>query len=457
MEAKTFIPTHRMTEVNRLLDELLAEPFAGNQKIEDATLESVQASFEEIDEAFADGMPPPELADLRDSYTRSKDLFCLILMELEAMGATGNETLHELRHSDAGTQFVTPAALESSRAQAAAPTLTLVPPPPTEEELAEVSANWEEAANLWDTHAEADETLNQKQKLRPTPPPAPAFYSPPPVQKVRNASVEEEIAPEIFETIEEDVEEVTVLKSIHEKSFEMAEPPPRAPVPPPAPVAEVAPVVVAPVATTPVATALNEKTEEYLEHAEKFQQAGLDQFEAQCRLFAVECELWARLRPAVQLFWTKKESAIREILDSGNKRFDLHPVLKKGLEGLAKEGKDFLPAGGLPYPALLNSVRFMLSSPLWDAFWPLPVELGMLALFFGSDRTMRGLVLRNHLQLKGLGADEGLELSFRLFRCQTSRNRVLTPAGEAPDLETIRRDTARLVELTKKLGIGSQE
>ncbi len=449
MEAKTFIPTHRMTEVNRLLDELLAEPFAGNQRIEDATLESIQTSFEEIDEAFADGMPPPELADLQDSYHRSKDLFCQILMELETMGATGNETLHELRHRDAGTQFVT-THLESSRAQSAAPapTLTLVPPPPAEEEaVSEMSSSWAEAESLWDTHAEADETLNQKQKPRPTPPPAPAFYSPPPVKETHTPPPVVESVPEIFET-EDDLEEVTVLKSIHEKPVDLPEPP-RAPAPPPAPIAVVAPVT--------VATELNEKTEDYLAEAQAFQKAGSERFEAQCRIFAVECELWARLEPAVQLFWAKKESAIREILDIGNKRFDLHPVLKKGLEGLAKEGKDYLPQGGLPYPALLNSVRFMLSSPLWDSFWPLPVELGMLALLFGADRTMRGLVLRNHLQLRGLGAEDGVELAFRLFRCQAARNRVLTPMGEVLDIETIRRDTTRILELAKALGTSSHE
>lgn len=436
MEAKTFHPTQRMTEVNKLLDGLLAEPFAASQKIEDATLESIQASFEEIDEAYSEGAPPPELADLRDSYDRSKELFCMILMELEAMGATGNETLHELRHRDTGTQFIT-AQLESSRTPApppapvAAPTLTLVPPPAEEEVAAETAApapnkNWEEAESLWDTHSEADQTLNKKPKSKFNPLPTPSFLKPAP------ATTPEVVAEAAAPVEAEDRDEVTVLKYIEEKKVV-------APEPPPAPVANLS---------------FEPKTEEYLAHAENFQTAGIERFEAQCRLFAVECELWARLRACIQLFWPKKEGAIREILDSGNKRFDFHPVLKKGLEGLAKEGKEFLPHGGLPYPSVLNSVRFFLSSPLWDSFWPLPVELGMLMLFFGGERTMRGLVLRNHLQLSGLTQEENLELAFRLFRCQIARNRTLAPVGATPDLETVREDSARILELAKKLVSG---
>ncbi len=463
MRAKTFIPTQRMTEVNRLIDGLLAEDFAISQKIEDATLDSIQALFEEIEESSAENGPPPELAEMRESYQASKELFCLILMELEAMNASGNETLHELRNRDAGTQLLN-VRIQSSRTSSPTPSLTLVSspdielpttnsqeavPPPTDyfaaqepdpSEPPHQENNGQEAENLWNTHLEADSRLNPTKKSRGSSSAllaTPALRRPavePPAQ-----AQEDMVTPEAHEN---EVEEVTIFRFPEVEKIV-------------APTAVGAPL--APVATKPT---FDCKTEDYLNLAKQFQDTipslNSHRFEAQCLIFSVECELWARLNPTIHLFWPKKESAIREILDSGNKRFDFHPVLKKGLESLAKEGHIFLPSSGLPYSAILNSVRFLLSSPLWNSFWPLPIELGMLILLFGGERTMRGLILGNSLHLDGLTAEEGTEIAFRLFRCQIARNRVLTPLGEAPEMDIIREDTARILELATQLASGQK-
>ncbi len=409
MEAKTFIPTPRMAEVNRLIDGLLAEPFAVSQKIEDASLESIQTSFEEIDEAYADGSPPPEVEEVKDSYERCKEAFCLILMELEAMGATGQETLHDLRYRETGTQILV--RPEAPKAPPAAPNLTLVPPPAVE---------WEEPAAevSWKEHEEADSRINPKKISRPLPPPPP----------------------------------------------ELAAPQPPAPPPPPMPastayveVAEPSYIEVAPAPAVPEAS-LDPKAQEFWDKAEEFKKGvpseSAYRFEAQCRLFAVECEFWSQMREAVQVFWPHKESILQELADPQSQRFDFHPMLKAGLRLLSAEGREFLPDSGLPYSALRNCARFLMSGPTWDDFLPLPIEIGALLILFGGDRAMEGLILHNHLGLSGLTDAEAMEATFRLFRCQLARNRVLAPSGNGPDLQTVREDSERLLQLAKKLRLG---
>lgn len=435
MEANSFIPLQRVTEFNRLIDQLLAEPFSVSQKLEDATLEALQTSFEEIDEAFSEGAPPPELSELRDSYGRSKELFCLILMELESMHATGAETLHELRHRDMGTQILTP-RLESSRAApppAAPPTLTLVPPPKEEDDLFETMPpasaspiameSQDSELGEEDIHWSSDLGADAKLEFPVDTDEKPAL--PPPVRAPTEL-------PDFSSAQMTDEPEHVVADDT-----------------PPAPVAEVS-----------HHPEEDPRAAHFLKLAERMQEQidlpEADRFEAQCRLFAVECSLWFRLGPSVRHFWPKKESAIRELLDSSNKRFDFHPVLKKGLETLAKENQAFLPERGLPYASILNSVRFLLSSPQWDAFWPLPVELGMLILLFGGERSMRGLILKNHIEVRGLTPEEGVEIAFRLFRCQQVRNQVLSPKGDTPPLETFREDCARLLELAAKVAAGHE-
>jgi hypothetical protein len=440
MKAPTFIPAEQQTQVNKLIDSLLAEPFSVSQKLEDETLESLQVSFEELEDAYSEGAPPHELADLHDSYLRSKEIFCLLLMELEALGATGHETLHDLRHREAGTQLLTP-QLQSSRQ---APNLTLVPPPAE----ATLAAPSEQALF---TDIEAPKEIEK----------GPAFEAEAILWSNEISQENESLAP--VAAAPENVPEIAAAPAESEgwPLPEVSQAP--APAPAPTPVAEaaeeIAPADEPPVpVAAPAPRALDPRAKHFLALAGSFEKQGseleAERFEIQSRLFAIECELWARLRPAVELFWVKKESAIRELLDSGNKRFDFHPLLKKGLEALAKEGAEFLPRTGLPHGSLLNSVRFLMSGPDWETFWPLPIELGMLILLFGGERAMRGLILRNHLNVRGLTESEAVEAAFRLMRCQSARNRVLSPIGAIPDRESVRDDVERLLELAGKLEAG---
>lgn len=436
MEAKTLIDQiEKRTELNRLIDRLLAEPFSVSQKIEDASLESIQRSFEEIDEAFAEGSPPDEIVDAQDSYERAKELFCLVLLELEAIGARGGETLHEIRHQEAGTQLIAP-RVETSRSHPATP-LSIVPTAPEPPE--DIFASLEGEEIHWSNEA--------------SPPEAPDLPSP--EQAANPTPLTELASPEELAAVPTSDEGILPFPFEKEEREAKAEEP-QARVAPPAP-----PPAVETVLEKIPSGPRDPKAVEFVGWAKKFRESPAwsagGRFEAQCLLFAVECELWSRLRPAAQAFWAKKEGAIRELLDTGNKRFDFHPILKKGLDALASEKGEWLPGGTLPMASVLNSVRFLTSAPEWQSFWPLPVELGMLLLFFGGERAMRGLILRNHLEVRGIDADESVEAAFRLFRCQKSRNRALSPAGSELGIETLREDCERLLELAAKLEAGRSD
>src|SRR5690606_31161728 len=86
----------------------LAEPFSQENQLAEATLENLEQVFQEIDEQIKEGNPPRGFDSIRNSYEKSKEIYCLLLMELESLNWRNQpgETLHELRERENHTTFI---------------------------------------------------------------------------------------------------------------------------------------------------------------------------------------------------------------------------------------------------------------------------------------------------------------------------------------------------------------
>lgn len=172
--------------------------------------------------------------------------------------------------------------------------------------------------------------------------------------------------------------------------------------------------------------------------------------------YSIEMELIERLETSLKQFWLKREVALRQLLNHGSRKFELHPSLRAALAELSNQHPDWLPSEGFPAAAVLTSLRYLLATLQQDSFEPSLMEAGILIFFFGQNTQLSGFPLQNSLHVSGLSQGNITELFFRLCRLNRSRAKVLGAGTHfsTEELNHLLSDCQSLVVLLERLHIG---
>ena len=407
------IPTSLMpeTELSSLINDLLAEPFAKEHQFGELNLDEVGKALEEARERLNEEDDSSEHGASPHSYENSVSIYCMILMELESQGmyAPPEETLNELTHRRDGTILMEIPPRE---------TVARMPPP-----LRQPSAP------LTDEQP-GEEVMTDF----PTP-----IFPGPEDEKPSQPSLEmsgtfEELPTEEELLVFPDERPMSAVGSPYEQDFK---------------------------AILPELTST--KARDHLEIALYFQlirggsfpfaPENADRLSGQSFCFALEAEGATKIAPVIPDFWVQRENAVRTLLDAANRRFELHPQLRTGLDALAKEHSQWLPEEHYPFAGTLSALRYIIATLQPEKFQPSLLEVATLVFFFGQNLSLQGFPLKNHLGVEGLQPPEIIEMAFRMLRTQRFRSKVMTASAEVAEgeLDLVQADLKRLFALLSKL------
>lgn len=187
--------------------------------------------------------------------------------------------------------------------------------------------------------------------------------------------------------------------------------------------------------------------------------AHITKLVAQGLCFALESECALRFEKAIKSFWSKREVAIRGVLDEGNRKFELGPALRNAIDQAAGDHTEWLLEGKFPHAAVLTSLRYMIATIQAEKFQPSLIESGILVFFFGQETTFGELSLKNHLDVSGLEPNEMTEFLFRMSRLHRLRSRVVsaTQDFETGQLLIVEQDVHAILAFFERLKIGPEE
>ncbi len=174
--------------------------------------------------------------------------------------------------------------------------------------------------------------------------------------------------------------------------------------------------------------------------------------------FALESECTEKFSSAIAEFWTKREAAIRLLLNLDSKQFDFSIDLKRVLTVVASDFKVFLHEQALPMSSLLNSVRYLyLSRELSKTAFSL-IDFASLFLLFSQEK-LGDLKLNRIFYVNGLSEAETVELSFRIMRMHKIRSRLLQMSYKIePDiLSNLEVDLFRVLKLFEQVHLTGAE
>ena len=391
-------------EVQSLVSQILAEPFAESQQLAEATLDQLGRTLEEAASDYERSDLPPSLADTAASFQRCKDLYCQILLDLESLTGTDWEQkpLTELAQNAAEPIPMGEEASEESNVESFENTVVT--------EMPELAAPTEL-------------------------PDAPEFIEPP------------------------TPEDVDAAEGISEPSIPTA---PLTPIPPLTQAPEIAPValpVVAAVHALPTAVSRDmgfgqrakeaQLISEWLRSIAPKEPSSLDSTQltrvsAQLLGSALELECWDRMRDGIVKVWEKRESAVKRLLDAKKSPWALPQSTKDQLAQFEKAILKKAFPKPLPFFAIENSLRYLHSLSKMEGFYPSLLDAGTLLFFFGQKRELREYQLENHFWTQDGKLAECTEAALRLIRFHEQHRKTLTPwntAGEnARDGKAGRRD-----------------
>ena len=490
-QLKTSEPEALNESFSQLVEQFLAERFSQENQLAEATLENLEQVFQEIDEQIEEGNPPRGFDSIRDSYEKSKEIYCLLLMELESLNWRNqpSETLSELRERENHTTFIqteppssqdgsTPSFTEEEQnsmdLQAELEAIEQGTIQQRENQLneedfllddsSEPSSHLEEEQNslpndpfeLGEAFSNNDSddgffdpsgspsavTLDEdtKEKTRPAAFKEAHIDSPESDLSLREPSDEDQITETFSTGFSYGEDELTNdSKETKEYGDENHHP--------------TAQAEAGLSSHNPIALELFEIAKHF-EIASEQKQLPLNEFHARrlqalCWCQGLELECQAKLTPLLKRFFKEKDAAIRTLLDTKSRQYALHPLLHKAVEELSTQHKSFLGETGYPIRSALNSMRFLLSVQP-DHFRPTLQESSTLIFFFGQNLGLNGIQLENYLGLNGLTTEEITELSFRLSRTQKLKNQSMKIEAFSHSSE-LREDCSAIINLLSKI------
>ena len=423
------------TELHNLINDLLAEPFAQENQFGGLNLDQIGKELEEGRERLGEGEDSPEHAAHLRSHENCVSIYCMILMELESQGLSSppEEPLLELTRRREGTIVVEIPPRETE---------TRTPPPLQQAQPAPRAAREQPAPRISTEHP-APHVLSEEPKEEVMEDfPSPVFPGPEGEEMIQpnfesSGTFEEELPPEEEPMVFPDERENSAVGSQYEEEFK---------------------------ALLPDLTSA--KARDHLEIALYFQlirggsfpfaPENADRLSGQSFCFALEAECAAKIAPIIPGFWAHRENAVRSILDAANRRFELHPQLRAGLDTLAKTNSQWLPDGQYPFAGTLSALRYIIATLQPENFQPSLMEAATLLFFFGQNLTLQGFALKNLLGVEGLQPAEITESAFRIVRTQRFRTKIMLATSEVTsgELDVLQEDLKRLFALLSKLKLG---
>jgi len=431
--------------VRKLVSQLMAEPFAESQHLEEATLDQLGRTLEEATTDYERADLPPSLHDAAGSFLRCKDLYCQILLDLEslAVGDWENKTLAELANPPAGTPEV-----------AATP----VPPGapgelPNDMPVEMPDLPFNEPSHAFDIPAMELPTIPHMDIVaappmetvpevlaEPAPAPAPVF-EPEPIAAAEPAV---ELEPEAEAASEPEPEEPTLITDLAKLTAEASALIPPTPEPLPIVQRSESPATFAMPKMVKLDLGFGQRAKElqliseWLRTLAPKEPSSVDspqinRLATQLLGAAMEIECWERMREGTQKVWEKRESAIKRIFDAKKSPWCLPQATKDQMaqleKSLVKNG-----AGGtkpLPYFAIENSLRYLMTLPKFDHFRLSLLDAGTYLFFFGQKRELREYQLENHYWTQEAKLAETAEAALRLIRFHELHKRSLTPWSDS--------------------------
>lgn len=460
-------------DLTELIEQLLDEQFAIAHGFGELTFEQVGRVIEDARSALES---VPETAPERVSFDKCVEVYCTLLLAMEEKGAMPEDTLGELTHREQRTQLVQIRTQESPIPEPPGPTRTASKVP----SMDEVKLRQREINDLWSSLTAGD-VPEVPANVEMPPIPQEALFENPLSQDLYPQPKAEPTAVEIeeedtggFTDLEVKIPEPPMpapTRAILSSRRAPAAPKPAVTVPEPA-----APMMPArsarsarPVEDSSVPLTLSsQRAQEYWQLASHFKnqrdsgqwpfpQTHIARLIGQCLCFSVEAECVERLSLVIGPFWSSREAAVRSILDTGARKFDLHTDVKAAIDHLASEHTEWLLEGKFPHSAVLTSLRYIMATLSADKFQPSLLEAGILLYFFGQETNFEHAALRNHLGVGGLEPREQTELLFRLSRLHRFRGRILTAAGEFEHahLLILEQDAGAVISLLERLELGA--
>jgi hypothetical protein len=216
-------------------------------------------------------------------------------------------------------------------------------------------------------------------------------------------------------------------------------------------------------ASSPLAKEYIQMAEHFIEMSQRgvfpFPIIHLEKITAQNFCFAMEAEWIDRVIPSLNPFWSNRATTIPRLLDKSGGRFDFHLDIKNDLVALTESHQDWLLDGKFPFAATLTSLRYLAGISDLDKLKLSLLDIAVLLMFFGCDRTVGEISLSNELGAQGLSESEIIELSFRLLRIQKIKSKALSISQDFKReiLSTLTGDMERVFSLMHQLKFGPDE
>jgi hypothetical protein len=176
--------------------------------------------------------------------------------------------------------------------------------------------------------------------------------------------------------------------------------------------------------------------------------------------FSLESQCHRTLRHALERFWGQRQTAIESLMTRSDEDvLDFEPAVLEALNKLAEQHRFWLGENRFPHSAVRHAMRYLFARPQADDFAPSLIEAGTLILFFGNPGAIGGKQLGNELGAEGLGADDTIELAFRLIHLQRARNTLLiptTPLPESSQRKALYQEIRRTLHLIASLTLGNR-
>jgi len=398
--------------IRTLVSQLMNEPFASSQHLEEATLDQLGRTLEEAASDYERSDLPPSLKEAADSFTRCKDLYCQILLDLESLTGVDWEqkTLAELAEGTLAAAAVAPTPADMP---AGIPFEAPTPETPVDE---------------------PSFTSDFPPMEMPGVPEAPMFVdTPTPVAPIPDAPAED-----LVESMEP-----TLITDLGKLQAEAAAPSTATSEEPTTKAPEPLPSFAIP-KSVKLDLGLGQKGKElqliseWLRSLAPKEPSSVDspqisRIATQLLGAAMELECWERMREGTRKVWEKRESAIKRIFDAKKSPWCLPQGTKDQLAQLEKSLVKKAPSSPLPYFAMENSLRYLMTLPKFESFRLSLLDAGTFLFFFGQKRELREYQLENHYWTQEGKIAETAEAALRLIRLHELHKRSLTPWSEVEE------------------------
>ncbi len=375
--------TTSSSPIHELVVQLIAEPYAEAEHLAEATLDQLGRALEEASGDYERADLPQSLQDVAASFHRCKEIYCQILLDLENLTSESwsQKTLAEL---------CVPVVVENSAPEMESPPLS-----PMEEDGVEPTV----ITDLGTLEAEAQASeiedsamMSPQFEATSSTPETPIPDLEPPPQRIEfnnTAPAPAAPRPSIPKMVQRDLgfgQRAKELQLLSEWFGSIA----------------------------PTEPSAVDSTQ-------------LGRIATQLLGGALEVECWERMREGILKVWEKREGAVKRLFDTKKNPWSLPQGTRDQMSQLEKALLKKPFKRPLPFFAMENSLRYLLTVPKLENFYPSLLDAGTLLFFFGQKRELREYQLENHFWTQEGTVAEVTEASLRLIRYHEQHKRSLTP------------------------------